>query len=266
MTATGLLFVTLSDETVSFEEFFPGLEELIDHVDFTRVSPRRLLRYEGNYNWKTMIDGFQECLHCSYAHPEFSKVYAPQTFKVVNRTNYSRHLAESDKPDDGPFLYFFPNSTLNFYGGGMSSFRACPTEDPTKTMMEFDYYHEQPLESEEFEKYYKLARTVAVEDHELCEKAQTNLNVGIYTEGILNPNRENGVACECEESQESLEAPLSMFLQSIKTEYGRTAQLSTRRRSRWPQQHRESGRRTRISHFFESRMCKGHGRRLNSLK
>lgn len=76
----------------------------------------------------------------------------------------------------------------------MSSFRVCPTEAPGTTRMEFDYFH---LESgEKFEVYYKFVRQVALEDFELCEKAQENLEKGIYSEGILNPVKETGVVCE----------------------------------------------------------------------
>ncbi len=32
-----------------------------------------------------------------------------------------------------------------------------------------------------------------MEDFELCEKAQANLERGIYGEGVLNPVKENGV-------------------------------------------------------------------------
>ena len=60
--------------------------------------------------------------------------------------------------------------------------------------MEFDYYHTKT--GEKFEEYFKFVRQVAVEDYELCEKAQENLEKGIYTEGILNPVKETGVACE----------------------------------------------------------------------
>lgn len=38
-------------------------------------------------------------------------------------------------------------------------------------------------------------RQVALEDYELCEKAQYNLERGVYAEGILNPAKETGVAC-----------------------------------------------------------------------
>jgi hypothetical protein len=57
--------------------------------------------------------------------------------------------------------------------------------------MEFDYYHSGT--ELEFEEYFKFVRQVALEDFELCEKAQENLCQGVYGEGILNPVKENGV-------------------------------------------------------------------------
>lgn len=141
-----------------------------------------------------MVDGYQECLHCQYTHPSFSVYYPPTFYTVYNHHNFSQHVADPQKPDDGLFLYFFPICTLNVYGGGMSSFRVCPTEEPGVTRMEFDYYHLE--EGEKFEDYFKFVRQVAMEDFELCEKAQTNLEKGVYAEGILNPEKESGVACE----------------------------------------------------------------------
>jgi hypothetical protein len=138
------------------------------------------------------IDGFQECLHCQYTHPTFSKFYPPKFYSVTNHLNFSQHIADPAKPDDGLFLYFFPICTLNVYGGGMSSFRTLPSEVPGISRMEFDYYHSGT--DEEFEEYFKFVRQVALEDFELCEKAQENLQRGIYGEGILNPRKENGVA------------------------------------------------------------------------
>jgi hypothetical protein len=120
---------------------------------------------------------------------------------VRNKHNFSQHIADPNKPDDGLFLYFFPNCTLNVYGGGMSSFRVCPTADPHVTRMEFDYYH--LAEGEKFEEYFKFVRQVAMEDFELCEKAQDNLAKGVYHEGILNPEKENGVSCEFSRSTSS---------------------------------------------------------------
>jgi hypothetical protein len=195
VTPTGLLFTTISPSAPSFHDFFPGLEALLARVDFRRLPYRRSIDYPGHFNWKTMVDGYQECLHCQYTHPSFSVLYPPTFYAVINRHNWCQHVADPAKPDDGLFLYFFPNCTLNVYGGGMSAFRVCPTADPRTTRMEFDYFH-LTKDPEEFERYFKFVRTVALEDFELCEKAQENLEIGVYTEGILNPEKENGVSCE----------------------------------------------------------------------
>ncbi|TVY59368.1 Carnitine monooxygenase oxygenase subunit [Lachnellula cervina] len=191
LTPSGLLFATLSEDTSNFEDFFEGLEELTNKVDFTKLPHRRSISYEGNFNWKTMIDGFQECLHCQYTHPTFSKFYPPTFYSVTNHKNFSQHMADPSKQSDGLFLYFFPICTLNVYGGGMSSFRTLPSPKPGVSRMEFDYYHAGT--DEVFEEYFKFVRQVAIEDFELCEKAQENLERGVYGEGILNPVKENGV-------------------------------------------------------------------------
>jgi hypothetical protein len=73
----------------------------------------------------------------------------------------------------------------------MSSFRTLPSPNPGISRMEFDYYHSGS--EEEFEEYFKFVRQVAMEDFELCERAQRNLEGGVYGEGILNPVKENGV-------------------------------------------------------------------------
>lgn len=138
------------------------------------------------------VDGYQECLHCQYTHRSFSVLYPPSSYAVGNHGNYTRHIADPSRPDDGLFLYFFPNCTLNVYGGGMSSFRVCPTSNPGVTRMEFDYYHEK--DGEAFEEYFRFVRKVALEDFELCEKTQGNLERGVYCQGVLNPVKETGVS------------------------------------------------------------------------
>jgi len=190
-TATGLVFSAISSAAPSFGEFFPGLEDLLKSYDFTRLPLRRSIRYEGRYNWKTLIDGFQECLHCQYTHVEFCKLYPATFYQVVSHQNWSRHFSDPDQTADGLFLHFFPICTLNLYNGGMSSFRVCPGSQPGVSRMEFDYYHEST--GEEFDEYYKFVRLVADEDFELCERAQANLEKGIYTKGRLNPSKEAGV-------------------------------------------------------------------------
>ena len=65
----------------------------------------------------------------------------------------------------------------------MSAFRVCPTDDPSTTRMQFDYYN--VVSGQEFEEYYKFVRQVAIEDYDLCENAQYNLEKGVYAEGTF---------------------------------------------------------------------------------
>jgi phenylpropionate dioxygenase-like ring-hydroxylating dioxygenase large terminal subunit len=60
ITSTGLVFTTITDDAPPFEEFFPGVEKLLASVDFTKRPYRRSIKYEGHFNWKTMVDGYQE--------------------------------------------------------------------------------------------------------------------------------------------------------------------------------------------------------------
>lgn len=198
LTPTGLLFATIDPSAPAFEQWFPAsFLELLSRYNFRRLPHRRSIKYPGKFNWKTMVDGYQECLHCQYTHRTFSVKYPPTFYEVHNHNTYSRHIADPAKPDDGLFLYFFPVCTLNLYGGGMSSFRVCPSEKVGETRMEFDYYFDDGNGGVEgFEDYFKFVRKVALEDFELCEVAQENLERGVYSQGVLNQVKESGVLRE----------------------------------------------------------------------
>jgi phenylpropionate dioxygenase-like ring-hydroxylating dioxygenase large terminal subunit len=252
LTPTGLLFTTIHPSAPDFDEWFPDtLLPLLNKHDFRRLPHRKSIKYPGAFNWKTMVDGYQECLHCQYTHRSFSVKYPPTFYEVWNSGTVSQHIADPKKPDDGLFLFFFPICTLNLYGGGMSSFRVCPGNameldgweasqsaevdggkmyatryadssvdalmngSPTRTIdntndtsfvgkvgqtrMEFDYYFSpshpdhSPEAIQEFQEYFSFVRRVAMEDYELCETAQRNLERGVYSQGVLNAGKENGV-------------------------------------------------------------------------
>lgn len=198
VTKTGLVFFTHERKpSKSFEEYFNGdeLNNFIDTVDFRKYPLRRSLIYECDYSFMAFIDGYQECLHCTYTHPGLAKAYPLEFYKVEAHTNFARHLApvdaggEKDKKD-GLFLYFFPTTAMNAYNGGIGCFRCSPIS-ANKCRMYFDYYFTGS--DEEFEDYFKFVRQVAEEDIELCETVQSNLQKGMYRAGCLNPIKEAGV-------------------------------------------------------------------------
>ncbi|CDK24445.1 unnamed protein product [Kuraishia capsulata CBS 1993] len=200
VTKSGLLFVCHESSPPDFNAFFGNqLDQFIEGKDFRSIAHRRKLSYECDYGFLTFIDGYQECLHCAYTHPGLAKAYCMDFYKVETYTNFCRHLADSNEkageddteaPDPGLFIYFFPTCALNFYAGGMGVFRCCPLTG-SKCRMEFDYFFDGS--DEDFEKYYEFARQVAIEDIELCEACQKNLESGIYQVGTLNPDKEKGV-------------------------------------------------------------------------
>ncbi|KAG7826944.1 hypothetical protein KL920_004942 [Ogataea angusta] len=194
VTEGGLVFIT-HERTPSqtLEDYFGNeLGRFINNKDFRSRTLRRRLVYECDYNFMTFIDGYQECLHCQYTHPAFSKVYPFEFYKVDIHTNFCRHHCNpvGEQDDAGLFLYFFPSCTLNQYGGGMGIFRANPVNG-NKTRMEFEYFFDGS--DEQFEAYFKFARQVALEDIWLCEAAQQNLIGGVYQRGLLHPKKEVGV-------------------------------------------------------------------------
>lgn len=45
ITETGLLFATLSHGGLSFQEYYPGLEDILKRIEFTRLPYRRSIKY-----------------------------------------------------------------------------------------------------------------------------------------------------------------------------------------------------------------------------
>ncbi|WP_050928188.1 aromatic ring-hydroxylating oxygenase subunit alpha [Aestuariivita boseongensis] len=72
----GLIYVSLSDQPASFAAL---REELTPHVRpfgmaRTKIAHRRT--YPVKANWKLLVENYNECYHCSGAHPEFSRSHS----------------------------------------------------------------------------------------------------------------------------------------------------------------------------------------------
>lgn len=103
----GLVFVNFSNEenVPDFDEWFTGLNQEMTEFDFTDYEYHMSYELDGQFNWKTLMDGYQECYHCPTAHPGLSTAFKMETYKVVPKGRYCRHYAEVVKeeveiPDD----------------------------------------------------------------------------------------------------------------------------------------------------------------------
>ncbi|TFK54568.1 ISP domain-containing protein [Heliocybe sulcata] len=240
VTDTGLVFVnfTASPNPPPFQEIFRGFEDEMKEFDFSQYEYRESYELRGDFNWKALMDGYQECYHCPTAHPGLTKAFSIPTYKVMPRSNYCRHFADQrparaapppKRPGerqrsgsitewlgsfifaeqvaeqealekarnsagefDGLWVYTFPNSGINCYSPAWYTLRVVPVS-ATKTVLEYDIYQKKGVDEQEILEFIDFLKQVEQEDFDLCQATQRNLRAGVYTTGVLHPEKENGV-------------------------------------------------------------------------
>lgn len=227
VTRHGLVFVNFSNEkdVTPFDEWYEGLESEMDAFDFSDYEYHMSYELDGQFNWKTLIDGYQECYHCPTAHPGLNSAFRMETYDVVPKTRYCRHYAEIVRNDqveteeeelswmgfrkqksrkkisqksnpggdfDGLWVYLFPTNGINCYSPAWYSIRVLP-QSATHTILQYDIYTKKGLDETTKTEFVDFLQKVELEDFDLCQFTQRNLNQGIYTAGYLHPTKERGV-------------------------------------------------------------------------
>lgn len=174
-TEQGLVFINF-DSTESgppsVEAMYPGINTALRKFDFTDYEFHTSFELEGNYNWKTLMDGPTT----SQRSKSFS---IPETGGgVEEHSNWAQSPAKLINPNgkdlDGSWLYLFPSSGLNCYNPGWYSIRVLPLA-PNKTALQFDVYKKKGIAAEEIEQFVETVKKVEQEDIDICEEAYMNL-------------------------------------------------------------------------------------------
>lgn len=225
VTPQGLVFVNFCNDPellVPFEEWYPGLTGELGEFDFSDYDYHMSYELDGQFNWKTLMDGYQECYHCPTAHPGLNSAFHMETYAVVPRTRYCRHYAEivRSEPEkveeekswfgfgrkkeekkekknpggefNGLWVYLFPTNGVNCYSPAWYSIRVLPIT-PTRTVLQYDIYTKRGISDLEKKEFVDFLQLVELEDFNLCQLTQQNLNQGIYSSGFLHPQKERGV-------------------------------------------------------------------------
>ncbi|EJU00742.1 ISP domain-containing protein [Dacryopinax primogenitus] len=202
ITRGGCIFVNLEASEVpsmSFQQFFPGLEELLDDVDFARFKLLVLYPLRSPLSLTTRIDGFQECYHCQVAHPSLAKSFDINNYSLMNHPTYTQHVAipSSNAKDaygnsNALFLYLYPSSAINCFETGWQTSFTSPIDART-CRVSMEYWVDKSLSEQEKEDFVKSFYQVFKEDCDLCEKVQKNVDAGVYSKGVLHPTHESGV-------------------------------------------------------------------------
>ncbi|ONH67826.1 putative dioxygenase subunit alpha YeaW [Cyberlindnera fabianii] len=232
ITDQGLIFVNFDNSPegpMPFGEFFKGLEEEFHEFDFSDYEYHMSYELDGEFNWKTLMDGYMECYHCPTAHPGLSQAFIMNTYKVEPRSRHARHFCDIKRNDDyvapapkkeeskgwfgfgkpkeveekaekknvggdfdGLWMYLFPTNGINCYSPAWYSIRVLPIS-PSHTILQYDIFTKKGLPKEEKDEFVEFLQQVEIEDFDLCVKTQKNLNQGIYSTGFLHPEKEKGV-------------------------------------------------------------------------
>lgn len=102
-TDQGLVFISFDsteEGPMPFNEWFKGLESEMHEYDFSDYEYHMSYELDGQFNWKTLMDGYQECYHCPTAHPGLAKAFKMPTYKVVPKERWCRHYAQIVTPEE----------------------------------------------------------------------------------------------------------------------------------------------------------------------
>ncbi|KAH8109535.1 ISP domain-containing protein [Phellopilus nigrolimitatus] len=190
VTEHGFIFLNFdaSPTPVRFEEHFGQLSYEWRDFNPDKYTYAYSWQVEGDYNWKTLMDGYQECYHCSIGHPGFAKTLDLNQYRVTPLQNAARHEvpnATSRVDDETPptFTFVFPTTGVTVTDTMWYSMRTVPIS-ATKTRMEYDVYRRKTVPYEELREFMKFYEQVEQEDYDLCVATQRGLNAGVYSQGM----------------------------------------------------------------------------------
>ncbi|AZV80969.1 aromatic ring-hydroxylating dioxygenase subunit alpha (plasmid) [Parasedimentitalea marina] len=72
----GMIFVSLADNPDSFETLRQELDPVLQPFGLTKTKVAHRVQYPVKANWKLLVENYNECYHCTAAHPEFSRSHA----------------------------------------------------------------------------------------------------------------------------------------------------------------------------------------------
>ena len=195
----GLLFVNLNKNAIPFSEFIAPLNLEINQTGYQmhEYNVFENMEKEGQFNWKTWLDGFQECYHCMTIHPLFNKDFYLRKYKIENKDRYSVHSCERKNTSSmgdfqGLWLWHYPNLGLPCYENCFYTLQINPLS-PNRTRLSYRFRFKPNVNEQSRKEFISLVEKITIEDMIICEQVQKNLEAGIFQEGILHPDRENGV-------------------------------------------------------------------------
>lgn len=120
--ALGFIWVDLDaspDPEIKWKDDLDGVDtqERLQAFDFSQYRFDHVWTMQGNYNWKTLADNYNECYHCQVAHPDVRKLADLTFYYTVSKPGYIQHFSRpkvGKEEDDirNVSTYYFPNACM----------------------------------------------------------------------------------------------------------------------------------------------------------
>ena len=143
----GFIWLALSDEAPSFDDYLGALKPEIEAYDLSRLQARYFHRWEIAANWKMVVDAFNEFWHVPFAHKNSLhggllwrdaalRIIKPHTLSAVPiRSSYERAVAEGDfRSGVVCHCSVFPSSLYNCFPDHLQVTTAWPV-GPRETVL-----------------------------------------------------------------------------------------------------------------------------------
>lgn len=187
-----------SETPIKWEDEFDAIDEheRFSYYDFDNYEFDHVWEMEGPYNWKILADNYNECYHCRVAHPDIPTIADLNSYWVETQKSYIQHFGaqRQDQIDRGfriAVTYYLPNASTNISPHFFMIQRFVP-HSPTRSTMRYEFYRNKDSTDEEFTVISELYKRVMSEDKYLCANAQNNVNAGIFVNGEMHPEMEQG--------------------------------------------------------------------------
>jgi choline monooxygenase len=186
----GLVFVNLDLGAAALTEALRPIDEALG------AQPRRPARIRDRHpvecNWKVYVENYLD----GYRQESLQAVLAPETGNQRQEVRLHGDTAlytpaSRDPSAASVWAWAWPNLGLSVYRGVMMVEHIRP-QGPDRTLIEHLFLHEP--EDPRVEAAILSSESIVEKDAWLSARVQQNLDAGVYTQGVLSPTHESGVA------------------------------------------------------------------------
>lgn len=120
----GFIWVNLEfgSPSIAWDDLFHGVDTrpVLSEFNLDEYKFDHTWGMQGKYNWKTLADNYNECLHCKTTHPDTNGLVEIQAYRVEEHNGSLQHYNQRQESglnaENGRMIiistYYFPNACM----------------------------------------------------------------------------------------------------------------------------------------------------------